>query len=391
MKLLIITSRFPYPLDKGDKLRAYYQIKELSKHNEIFLISTTEYDIKEQDINKLKIFCNEVIVYKLQKWKIAINLCLGIFSSNPFQIKYFYQRKIHNKIKKDISRIAPDHIFCQLIRSVLYVKDEHFYNKTLDYMDCLSEGIKRRIPFSKILKPILKIEYKRLKVFENLAFEYFNKHIIISENDRSYIYHEKRNDIKIVTNGIDSNFFKATECKKKYDIVFVGNLSYPPNVIASLYIINDLLPELQKTFPNISILISGANPHKSLQKLNKKPITILDWVDDIRKSYLSGKIFLAPMLNGTGLQNKLLEAMSLELPCITSELANKSLQAKNTKNILIARDKSEYIAHISHLLLNKEKAEVIGKNARKFILDNYNWYKSGDDLQGILSLNKDFD
>jgi len=50
MKLLIITSRFPYPLDKGDKLRAYYQIKELSKHNEIFLISTTEYDIKKQDI-----------------------------------------------------------------------------------------------------------------------------------------------------------------------------------------------------------------------------------------------------------------------------------------------------------------------------------------------------
>jgi len=103
MKLLIITSRFPYPLDKGDKLRAYYQIKELSKHNEIFLISTTEYDIKKQDIDELKVFCKEVIIYKLQKWKIFINLCMGFLSSKPFQIKYFYQRKIHNKIKRDIS------------------------------------------------------------------------------------------------------------------------------------------------------------------------------------------------------------------------------------------------------------------------------------------------
>lgn len=391
MKLLIITSRFPYPLDKGDKLRAYYQIKELSKNNEIFLISTTEYDIKKQDIDKLKIFCKEVIIYKLQKWKIFINICMGVLSSKPFQIKYFYQRKIHNKIKMDISRIAPNHIFCQLIRSVLYVKDEHFYNKTLDYMDCLSEGIKRRIPFTKILRPILKIEYKRLKIFENLAFEYFNNHIIISENDRSYIYHEQRDKIKIVTNGIDSNFFKAKEFKKKFDIVFVGNLSYPPNVIASMYIINELLPELSKTFPNISILISGANPHKSLQKLNKKNITILPWVDDIRESYLSGKIFLAPMLNGTGLQNKLLEAMSLELPCITSELANKSLQAENSKNILIARTKLEYIEHISQLLYNEDRAKNLGENARNFILNNYNWHKSANDLQDIISFNGNFD
>ena len=391
MKLLIITSRFPYPLDKGDKLRAYYQIKELSKNNEIFLISTTEYDIKKQDIDKLKIFCKEVIIYKLQKWKIFINICMGVLSSKPFQIKYFYQRKIHNKIKMDISRIAPNHIFCQLIRSVLYVKDEHFYNKTLDYMDCLSEGIKRRIPFTKILRPILKIEYKRLKIFENLAFEYFNNHIIISENDRSYIYHEQRDKIKIVTNGIDSNFFKAKEFKKKFDIVFVGNLSYPPNVIASLYIINELLPELSKTFPNISILISGANPHKSLKKLNKKNITILPWVDDIRESYLSGKIFLAPMLNGTGLQNKLLEAMSLELPCITSELANKSLRAENSKNILIARTKLEYIEHISQLLYNEDRAKNLGENARKFILNNYNWNKSANDLQDILCFKENSD
>ena len=101
MKLLILTSRFPFPLNKGDKLRAYHQIKELSKKNSICLISLTEKEIAAEELNELKKYCSEIHVYKLNKWKIYWNLIAGLFSNKPFQVKYFYQRSIHQKINKN--------------------------------------------------------------------------------------------------------------------------------------------------------------------------------------------------------------------------------------------------------------------------------------------------
>ncbi|MBG15393.1 MAG: glycosyltransferase, partial [Crocinitomicaceae bacterium] len=192
MRIVAITSRFPFPLDKGDKLRAYHQLFQLSKENEIHLIAISDKKVEDYQIEQVKTFCKSVYVFKLKKWKIAINLFIGLFSNKPFQVKYFYQRSIHKKVKALIQTIQPDHIYCQLIRCVSYVQDEHQYKKTLDYMDAFSKGMERRIKNAGIKKPLFKIEAFRLIRFENLAFEFFDNHCIISDQDRSLIFHEKK-------------------------------------------------------------------------------------------------------------------------------------------------------------------------------------------------------
>ena len=133
MKIVVVTSRFPFPLDKGDKLRAYHQLFQLSKENEIHLIAVSDRKVELNQIKELKKFCKSVRVFQLKKWKIAINLLLGFFSNKPFQVKYFYQRSIHKKIKARIDTLQPEHIYCQLIRCVSYVKSEYKYKKTLQF------------------------------------------------------------------------------------------------------------------------------------------------------------------------------------------------------------------------------------------------------------------
>ena len=223
------------------------------------------------------------------------------------------------------------------------------------------------------MKPILKMEYERLKNFENLAYEFFDTHLIISKSDRDDIVHQKNNSIHIIPNGIDHQFYSKLEIEKKYDLVFIGNLSYVPNIEAANYIANKLVPALVKDYPNLSVLISGSDPTYKVKKLANNHITINGWAEDIRKAYCSGKIFIAPMKIGTGLQNKLLEAMSLEIPCITSNLANKSLKAEPHKNILVANSTEDYITCVKTCLENEELRKKIGKGGRKFIRDNYNW------------------
>ena len=384
MRIIVLTSRFPFPLDKGDKLRAFHHIKQLSKLNEVHLISISDKNVTNKQIKELEKYCLSVNVFKLKKWKIYINLFFGFFSNKPFQIKYFYQRAIHQKIKKLINKITPDHIFCQLIRCVPYVQHEHHYSKTLDYMDAFSKGIERRIENGGWMKQLLKIEAIRLVKYENLAFEYFDHHCIISENDRSFIFHEKKETIKIITNGIDYDFFEPKEIEKKYDLVFIGNLSYAPNVDAALFIANELLPKLIKINSEIKILINGANPANQLLKLKNTNLDIVGWTKDIRESYLSAKIFLAPMRIGTGLQNKLLEAMALNIPCITSELANQALKAKHGHQILIGKNPDEYIEHISNLLIDEQLRLKIGKEGRKYINGTFNWETTSKELQELM-------
>jgi glycosyltransferase involved in cell wall biosynthesis len=196
---------------------------------------------------------------------------MGFIGRKPFQVYYFYQRSAHNKVNKIVESFQPDHIYCQLLRSAEYVKDYHNTPKTLDYQDAFSKGIERRIASVGWKKFIFESEHKRLLKYENIIFDYFDYHTIISEEDRNAIFHEQRKKIHIIPNGIDTTFFKKdTAQEKKYDLVFVGNMSYAPNINSANYIAETLLPEVIKLFPNIKILIAGANPSPEVKKLQNK-------------------------------------------------------------------------------------------------------------------------
>ena len=385
MKLIYLTSRFPYPINKGDKLRSYFQIKELSRFHEIHLISLSEKSIRNDDIKKLSIYCNSICIYKMSLISRLFNIIKTFFNNKPFQVNYFYHNSIQKKINRDISLVNPDHIFCQLIRTAMYVKNNHSISKTLDYMDALSKGMERRINISSFwIKPIVKMESYRLRKFENLAYEFFNNHIIISENDRNEIAHPKKEQIKIIENGIDESFFNQNNVEIKYDLIFVGNLSYIPNVEAANFISKQILPGLIKTKPNIKILIAGSDPTKKVLNLSSNNIDVKGWVKDIRDVYCSGKIFLAPMSIGSGLQNKLLEAMALGIPCITSQLSNNSLGGTHMKNIIVSDSINDFINQIVYLLENKETRIKIGENGKKYVIENYNWKTSNLKLLELL-------
>ena len=143
-KIIFLTSRFPYPLEKGDKLRAFHQIKGISKKYNIYLISiNTESRVKYEHINILKKYCKEVYILDTNKFSVVINLFKSFILSEPLQTGYFYSTKNQKKINEIIKKIRPDWIYSQLIRTSKYT--QNFENNFIDYMDAMSIGIKRRI------------------------------------------------------------------------------------------------------------------------------------------------------------------------------------------------------------------------------------------------------
>lgn len=384
MKLFVILSRVPYPLEKGDKLRAFNQIKQLSKKNQIVLFALNDTELDEHALEELKKYCVAISIMKFSKFTIFFNLVRAFFTGMPLQVGYFYFRKAQKKVDELIEKHKPDHIYCQLIRTAEYARSHAAISKTLDYMDVFSKGMERRIktdPF--YMKPILRMEHKRLLKYENKVFDFFNNKTIISEQDRNLISHPKKQEIKVIPNGVDTDYFKVIPHTKEFELLFNGNMDYPPNVESVEYLVNKVMPLVWTKMPNVRLLISGASPNNRVLALASKKVVISGWVDDIRENFAKSKILVAPMQISIGLQNKLLEAMAMQLPCVTSALANNALGAICNEQIMVAETPEQYARYIIELLQDDEKAKKIAMNGYQFVIKKFNWQSTTESLDQL--------
>ena len=383
MKIFVLLPRIPYPLEKGDKLRAFNQIKQLAKRNEIVLCALNDNSkVNEQDaFRALQPYCQSINFIRISKLQILLGLVRAFLKGLPMQCGYFYNHKAAKRINRLIIKHKPDILYGQLLRTAEYIRHKDI-PKAIDYQDIFSYGMKRRANIASfITRPVFNMEYRRLKRFEAITFDQFDVRSIISEPDRALFPHEKRDEILIIPNGVDHDFFKPQEREKKYDLVFTGNMSYPPNVNAVEYLANDIMPIVWKTLPETTLYIAGATPDPKVKKAASERIIISGWLDDIRDAYAQSRVFIAPMRIGTGLQNKLLEAMSMRLPAITSPLANASLGAQPDEEVLIGSNAEEMAQNIITLLTDKEKAERLAQSGYDFTNRVYDWGKATERLE----------
>ena len=253
-------------------------------------------------------------------------------------------------------------------------------------MDAFSMGMQRLSQKSSGLKRWLwQTESKRLLRYENLIFDYFDNHCIISAQDRDQIYHQSRKSIEIVPNGVDVEFFQRTKDPEPKTIVFTGNMSYPPNVDGALFLANEIMPEVWKEEPEAKLVLAGATPHSKVQSLASDRIEVTGWMDDIRDAYNRATIFVAPMRIGTGLQNKLLEAMSMSIPSITSPLANNALQATENKEIITATSAIGFAQSIRSILGDETLQSTLAESGRAFVEQNYSWAAATSILTEIMT------
>lgn len=375
MKVVIITSRIPEILDKGDKLRIFHQIRYLSKFHEIHLISLSskEKTLKNSQVEK---YIKRLHVIEISKIDRIFNLIYyTIIKKLPVQVAYFYSKKAQNQIDDIIKECNPDWIYTQLIRTSEYVKSKP-HKKMIDYMDSFSLGLKRRMKDSNIFtKVLINFEYNRVREYESYIFDYFNIHTIISEFDRMNINHKHKQNIVIIKNGVDTNYFKRKHKNiNKNIILFVGNMSYKPNILAARFICKKVFPLVKQKFADCKVIIAGSSPNREVYNLSRidNNIIVTGFLTDIREAYEKANIFIAPMFIGSGLQNKILEAMSMKIPCITTNIVNNSINAKKNQ-IIIACEERAFSDYCIEVFNNSEKASELAENGCNFVKCNFDW------------------
>jgi len=386
MKILILLSRFPYPLEKGDKLRAFQHIKILSKNNDIHLVALSDRKVRQEWINAIQPFCKKIDVLHLTIPGLIAEMSSFFIKRLPLQVGYFTRKKYIQQVHSIIKDSAPDLIYCQLIRTAEYIREIKNTPKVIDYQDAFSRGTAQRASRALFfLKPLFNRELKLVMEYEQKSFNWFDKHIIISEQDKEWLNTSNKNELTVIQNGIDLNYFQRhTIPEDKFDITFTGNMNYIPNIDAAIFLVRKIMPFVWKEIPGASVQIAGAHPNRKVKELASERVTVTGWVNDIRESYYKSRLFIAPMRMGTGLQNKLLEAMAMELPCITTSISCSPLGAMAGKDILVGNNSKELSQHVINILKDKSLSQRIATNGYNFVKTNFALEISAKKLEDIM-------
>ncbi len=398
MKILVVLPRFPWPLEKGDKLRAYHQIVELSKRHEIFLFAVSHCRVEPEQVKALEPFCRQIRVVHLNRFVCGFNILRNWLSSKSLQMGYWNTKRSKRACRSFAREVRPDVVYSQMVRTMPLVARLP-YPKVMDFQDALSMNTERRMEHSRGLwHYLLHFEFKMLRSSEYKAFSIFDALTIISEVDSEAIPHKKNGEIHLVPNGVDFEHFKmsdelkvkASETLGHFSIVFCGNMSYAPNVDAARYLVEEVMPLVWGKCPFATVLLAGADPKPAVRALPSKAlfpqkVTVSGHLPDIRTAYASADLFVAPMRIGSGLQNKLLEAMSMQLPCVTTSLANAALGATSGDQLFVGDNKEELAHCISLLLGSEEERSRIARQGNLFVRQHYSWQAAVQSLENIFN------
>jgi glycosyltransferase involved in cell wall biosynthesis len=181
--------------------------------------------------------------------------------------------------------------------------------------------------------------------------------------------------VTVVGNGVDLDYFRsAGKAKQPASMVFTGVMDYRPNIDAVVWFCDEILPIVQAEIPAANFTICGSRPAPAVRRLAKRRgITVTGWVPDARPYLDRAEIFVAPLRMGRGVQNKLLEALAMGLPCVASTAAWRGTVVADGQGILATDEPREFARHVIELLVDSDGRAEMARRARAGAVANYRW------------------
>ena len=387
LKILYLTSRLPIPpLTKGDILRDFYIIKELaSRGHKVTLVSFfRKNENTNPDLEILKKYCQEIKLIKFDVKKQSLNLIKGVYSLIPFQILLYrskaFQKEVDSLFYQEEFDIAYTH-FARLAD----VLRGHNIPKIIDFQDSFEKNMRDRSLKEKnlIIKTVAFIESNRMKFYEKQVSQDFSCATVVSARDLNPAH----KNMFVVPNGLQDLKTIQERNKKTNGLLFMGNMSYFPNEDAALFLIKEVMPIISKKIPDLKLYIVGNDPGKGLQKYNSENVIVTGFVPDMYPYLAKSRIAVAPLRYGTGIQNKVLDAMVVGIPQVVSTTAANGFSNLSGEEFLTSEcEKQEFSAKILNLWDDFNLQDKLVENGREYVLDNYSWDKSVSILEKLFRM-----
>jgi len=374
--ILVLTSRFPYPVIGGDRLRIYEVCKELSKKYSITLASLCESEAEmNMQLPDDGVF-NDVHRVHLPRSHSIFNCVLGLPSNTPLQVCYYNSKSF----KKLIEKLAPEHdlVLSHLVRMADYVKEIEM-PKIIEMTDAISMNYERVVTTKNnagLRGTIYKVEFERLNKYEKEIANFFDHTVFVSQFDKEYLYKGNKNHYErsiVASNGVDLEKFPYDFSQNNKEIIFIGNLFSAQNYDAAHWFAENVMPKLLE-HGDFNFKVIGRITEAKQRKLESyQGVYCTGSVDNVAHSAKGAIAGICSVRLAAGVQNKILEYMALGIPTITSTIGLEGIEAQPEQDLLVADNEKEYVDSILYLVKNKGFAEKISLLGRSYVLEHHSW------------------
>ncbi len=397
MNLLFITPGFVYPLVGGQSIRTYNFLKELKALGmNMTVITIREPGSDGAFIEVMRAFCREVIPVEVDpdRERSGVEKILLKLGARPATMVRYDDRGFHAEVKRVLAEGNYDAILCDQLHMASYCHDVDL-PKVLNTDDPLYVQLERDAEVARSLIARLKLKWEAAKYrrYEQKMFRAFDSVLFVSAADREVVQRDLGvNNIEIIPQGVDLTLFNPAgpgwvEAPSDPYVLISGMMNYGPNARSAIYYLREVLPRVRTTHPEVKCVIMGAYPTEEVKALARENegVIVTGFVDDVLPYLRSAAVYAAPAVSGTGIKNKVLQAMAMEKGIVATKLSMDGIpQAVNGEHVLVA-ETPEGLAEATVRLLDDEELRTrLGKNARRCIEEYYGWGAIVEKLYCIL-------
>jgi sugar transferase (PEP-CTERM/EpsH1 system associated) len=388
MNILYVCHRFPFPPKRGGKIRPFNMIRHFSTSHRVTVASLVRSKSEAEEGSGIAPHCVRFEMGRVNDSVQALRMVARLPTAVPSSLGYFYSAPLARRIREMLARERFDLIFVHCSSVAQYVEQVTDVPKILDFGDMDSQKwleYARYKPFPLSLGYAL--EGRKLEREERRLARRFD---VCTATTRGEWETLERYRTAVSTdwfpNGVDSDLFKPGE--EPYDpdtLVFVGRMDYYPNQECMFDFCGNVLPRLQAKRPTLKLLIVGADPPPSVQKLAELPgVTVTGSVPDVRPYARSAALMVAPLNIARGTQNKILEGMAMGLPVVTSRVAAEGVDAQADAHFRVATTPDEYVSEIMRIIDDPAERDRLARAGRARMLSHHSWPASMQRLDGIV-------
>jgi len=404
MRILFLTPQYPYPPHKGTTLRNYNLIAGLAARHEIDLLSFAEAGPAASPLDRLCRRTATVPIQPRSNWRRALDTVLSPWPDMGLRLwSSTYRQQLAAWLHDggyDVVQVEGLELARYVLGSAstlprradrrggrpLIVFDDHnaeyLLQKRIAEAEIAARGWNAGAVYSSI-------QWRKLRSFERRMCRQSDRVVCVSQADADAIRQlDPALQAYVIPNGVDTDFYQREKVPlfdlPPHTLVFTGTMDFRPNVDAMLWFAQEVLPLIKQQVPEVQVYIVGQRPHARLNMLRADPaITITGAVDDTRPYLAGASVVVIPLRMGGGTRLKLLEALALQAPIVSTTLGAEGFAVANDKELLLADEAASFARSIVDLIKDRTRARSMGEAGRSFAVQRYDWRSIVPGFEGV--------
>jgi len=385
MHVLFVASRPPYPPLQGDRVRAYHFLRHLVRRHRVTLVApVTARLTPEVQAANAALAERWVPVRIPRRWWVQAALRYP-FSARPLQTLLFAAPSLLRAVQALVAQHAFDLVHVQLARlgPVAEVLPPQL-PRVLDFIDALSLNMARRAarePWPQ--RGFFLLEARRMARYERALVQVYTQQVVTSTVDRAAIGDFPT--LHVIPNGVDVDAFPFYAGPREPGlIVFTGRMGYFPNEEAAVFFATQVFPQVRRAVPHARFVIVGADPTPRVQRLARLPgVEVTGFVPRVQDYLQRAQVAVAPMRSGTGIQNKVLEAMAAGAAVVATPQALGGIAARSGEHLLVAEDAAGLAAQVVRVLQDPTLGPRLARAARAWVETHHSWARATAQLEAV--------